>query len=420
MGHPESGGVKGTVSTETSVLLPSARVDLFLKDPSTIAAARAIAQDWRFGRVSINVYEGDVNYAISLYRSASSPNMLLVETDTTDSSFIAQLGELSSHCDEGTSAIVIGPVNDVNLYRSLTSMGVSDYLVRPVPQETLTDVIASSLIEKLGASGSRLIAMVGAKGGVGVTSLAQILGFGIAERFSQKTFLVDAAGGWSSFGVGLGFEPLASTTEAIRAASGRDMDSFRRMLFHPNDKLSVLATGAEGMLDTHVPPASFESILNLALTSYPVVLVDLSGASPEIQKMVLPRAHETILVAMPTLSSLRAARSLMSEVQKLIGGNTSTIDLVVNMMGIAPGKEVNKSDIKLAMDIVPSAIIPFNPKLFIGTENDGKRIGEDKGSASIADALLPLAGKVLDVAGQAPSGSLLGSLDILGILKPKK
>jgi pilus assembly protein CpaE len=415
------GGVTGIVSTETSVLLPTARVDLFLKDPSTLAAARAISQDWRFARVSINVYEGDVNYAISLYRGASSPNMLLVETDTTDESFIGQLGELSSHCDEGTSAVVIGPVNDVNLYRSLTSMGVSDYLVRPVPQATLTDLIASSLIEKLGASGSRLIAMVGAKGGVGVTSLAQILAFSIADTLSQKTFLVDAAGGWSSFGVGMGFEPLSSTAEAVRAASGKDMDSFRRMLFHPNDKLSVLATGAEGMLDTNVSPTSFESILNLALTSYPVVIVDLSGASPEIQKMVLPRAHETILVAMPTLSSLRAARSLMNEVQKMVGNTGPSIDLVVNMMGIAPGKEVNKSDIKLAMDIIPSAVLPFNPKLFIGTENDGKRIGDDKGSAPYASALLPLARRVIDGGGKNASGpSLLGSLDILGKLMPKK
>lgn len=409
------------MSTETSILLPSARVDLFLKDRSTIDAARAISQDWRFARVNVNVYEADVDYAIRLYGSASSPNMILVETDTTDESFISRLGELSGLCDEGTSAVVIGPVNDVNLYRSLTAMGVSDYLVRPVPQETLTEVIAGALIEKLGTAGSRLIAMIGAKGGVGVSALSQILAHGVAEQLGQKTFLFDAAGGWSSAGVGMGFEPLASTAEAVRAATAKDMDSFRRMLFHPHEKLAVLATGSEGMLDTHVTVDAFEQILNLAMASYPVVIVDLSGASPEIQKMIVPRAHETILVSTPTLASLRAARSLMTEVKKLLGGGNPSIDLVVNMMGIAPGKEIGKSDIRLAMDISPSAIVPFNPKLFIGTENDGKRFGADINSSGVA-ALLPLVQKVIGgtAAQPSPQGSLLSSLGILGKIRSRK
>jgi pilus assembly protein CpaE len=383
------------VRTETSILLPAARVDLFLKDKATIESARMLSTDWRFARVTVNVFEGDVETAIRAYSGGKSPDMILVETDTTNEVFISRLGELSGRCDEGTSAIVIGPVNDVNLYRSLTAMGVSDYLVFPVPVDTLSEVIAVTLIEKLGTAGSRLIAMVGSKGGVGVSALAQALAWGIADSLGQKTFLFDAAGGWTSLGVGMGFEPTAGTGEVIRAATNKDMDSFRRTLFNPTDKISVLGTGAELLLEHNAQPQSFEEILNVAMASYPVVIADLSGAPSAIKKMILSRAHEIIVVTTPVLSSLRLARSLMQEIKKTAGGHHPSIDLVINMTGIAPGKEVSKGDIASAMDAAPSVFIPYDSRLFIGAEAEAQKLSSYKGGDSIVQSLLPLVEKMV-------------------------
>ena len=137
-----------------------------------------------------DVVEGDVETAIQSYTEADSPNLVIIETDTTDESFTERLGELSAHCNEGTNAFIIGPTNDVNLYRSLTSMGVSDYLVRPVPLETLSEVVAKALIDKLGTSGSRLIGVIGAKGGVGTSSLTQGLAWGISEKLKKNIRLL--------------------------------------------------------------------------------------------------------------------------------------------------------------------------------------------------------------------------------------
>src|SRR5690606_25221386 len=137
--------------------------------------AQNISDDWRFARVAVNVEEGDVESAIQTYQNTASPALIIIETDTTDESFSARLEKLAEYCAEGTNAVVIGPVNDVNLYRQLTAMGVRDYLVRPVAKDILSEVIAHALVEKLGASGSRLIAVTGAKGGVGATALTQAL-----------------------------------------------------------------------------------------------------------------------------------------------------------------------------------------------------------------------------------------------------
>lgn len=411
--------MSNTTTKSTGILLPSAGVDLFIRDPKTIEAARALIDDWRFARVTVNIEEANVERAIETYQQSASPALVIIETDTTDQSFIDRLEVLAGCCAEGTSAIVIGPVNDVNLYRSLTSMGVSDYLVRPVPLETLSEVIATGLVNQVGTSDSRLIAVIGAKGGVGTTALTEALALGISHNMGQKTFLLDAAGGWSSLSVGMGFEPSATLAEAVRAAMNRDEDTLKRMLFKANDRLNVLASGSEPVFDPSVQAPQFEELLDMVMTSYPVVIVDLSSAVPSLKRTVINRAHEIVVVSTPTLPSLRAARTITHEIKTLHGGSDRGIDTIINMSGLAPGKEVPKADISAALDCQPLAHIPFNPRLFVGFESAGKYLNTDKEGQAVIDMLLPLAQKLLDTTATdtAPQGDagLIGN--ILGKLK---
>ncbi len=407
-------------NTSTGILLPSAGVDLFIRDPKTVEAARALADDWRFARVNINIEEGNVEAAISTYQGTASPALVIVETDTTDQSFIDRLEVLAGSCAEGTSAIVIGPVNDVNLYRHLTAMGVSDYLVKPVPLQTLSEVIATGLINQLGTAGSRLIAVMGAKGGVGATALTEALALGISQNLGQKTFLLDAAGGWSSMSVGMGFEPSATLNEAARAAMNRDEDTLKRMLFKANDRLSVLASGSEPMFDPSVQAPQYEELLDMIMTSYPVVIVDLSSAVPSLKRTVINRAHELVVVSTPTLPSLRAARTMLHEIKTLHGGSDMGVDTIINMVGLAPGKEVPGRDIAAALESQPAAYIPFNPKLFVGFESEGKYMNTEKEGQGIIDTILPIAQKLLSGPAEerhkeSNAGGLLGNL--MGKLK---
>ena len=50
----------------------------------------------------------------------------------------------------------------------------------------LSDVIAKTLVSRLGVSGSRLIAFMGTKGGVGASSLAQMAALGVSDRGLRK------------------------------------------------------------------------------------------------------------------------------------------------------------------------------------------------------------------------------------------
>lgn len=405
-----------------SVLLPQAAVAVFSRDQETLRAAHALEKDWRFARVKIQAGEGDTMAAASAYKEVQSPDLVIVQTDTIDDSFTAQLEDLAGSCHESTAAIVIGPVNDVYLYRRLIEMGVSDYLVKPIEFDVLANVIAKTLIDRMGVMESRLIAFIGAKGGVGTSALVQGAAFGISSVLEQKTALIDAAGGWSVLSVGMGFEPITTLPEAAKAALSHNEDNLKRMLFAANDKLDVLASGGDVMLENQISGEQMEPLIDMLMAKYPVVLADLSQAGPALSNTILTRANQIVVISTPMLPSLRLARSLVQEIKELRGGKISDVELVINMQGAAPANEVAKSDIEKAMEMKVSTFVPYAPKVFMGCESQSKPLTDDKeGDVIVRTHILPILQKVLSVESSEYEAATPASEGLLGgILKRLK
>lgn len=383
-------------SGHISVLLPSARVVMFANDAESIESFKSLQSDWRFARVTIEHHPGGVEQAAEALETGKvSADLLIIETDSIDDGFTNRLETLSGYCAEGTAAIVIGPVNDVNLYRKLIGMGISDYLVRPVKAEAFAFHIARTLIERIGATGSRLVAVMGAKGGVGTTVIAQAMAWGSADMLNQKTVLMDAAGGRSTLSIGMNFEPATTLQEAVRAAVSQNEDSFKRMLHQANERLHVLSSGGDVMLDDSVDASAYEGLIDKLMTTYPVVIVDLSGSPTSLQRIVLSRANHIALVTTPLLPSLRAARTLIQEIKDLRSDIGKSLDLVVSMEGIAPKQEVPKKELERALEREPAVTVAFNPALFSGSENEGRKLNSLPEGVAVVRNLLSMMSKAL-------------------------
>ena len=376
----------------SSVLLPASRVDFFALDDGTAATAEKLVADWRFARVAININRGGIAEAIEVYGQSASPELIIIETNDISEAFLAQLEGLAGVCAAGTDAVLIGPMNDVHLYRNLVGMGVRDYLVRPVGEDDMVSVIAKSLVDKRGISGSRLVAVLGAKGGVGTTAMAQILAWNISETLGQKTMLMDAAGSSGSLGIAYGIEPASSLTEVVRIGSGGSDDDMKRIIQEATPHLSMMVCGGDAIMTDSPDPDGYEALVNRIMQKWPVVVMDLSGTSPAIQKRMVARASEVVLVTTPLLSALRNARTLLNEI-KGIRANLKEVSLVVNMRGHAGSEELPDADIKQALDLEPAAKVPYEPKIFIGGETSGKPVGGNKSAEGVLRLLLGIAEK---------------------------
>ena len=376
----------------TSVLLPASRVDFFALDDGTAERAQQLSADWRFARVVLQIERTGIEGAIARYAQTASPELIIIETNDISDAFIQQLGGLAGVCAEGTDAVVIGPKNDVHLYRSLVEMGIKDYLVRPVSEEDMVKVIARTLVEKRGLSGSRLITVIGSKGGVGTTAVSQIVAWNLSETLKQKTMLMDVAGSSGSIGISFGLEPSATLTEVVRLGTAGTEDDLKRVSQSVTDHLSILVCGGEPMLTDNVDPDSAEALVNRLMQKYPVVAADLSRAAPAVQKRLLSRSAEIVVVTTPMLAALRNTRTLLGEI-KAMKSHIKDVDLVVNMQGMAPSEELSVKDIKTALGIDPTATIAYLPKVFAGSEATGKPIGQNKSAAAIMDSLMSIAEK---------------------------
>ncbi len=390
--------------TAQNAMLPVAHVHFFSAEEHTADIFATLSGDWRFGRVTIEQKGQGIEDAVELYSGSTSPAVVVVQTADTGPEFKEKLEKLAEYCAEGTSALVIGPVNDVQLYRTLTALGVSDYLVDPVSPYDMGEAISRTLLRMLGASGSHLIGVVGAKGGVGTSSIANLIATACAEKLGQRTLLMDAAAGHSTLWAQFGLTPTGTLTEAAKAAVDRDHDTLSRILMAVSEHLTFLNTGAEPMLDNQSAHRVFEMLLDRMLAQYPLVVVDLSSTSPIIQSHVLSRAHGIFFASTPMVHSLSLTKTLIKEVQTMRGNETGDMRLVLNRAGEAGKSEVPVKDLEAALGLGVSVEIPYAPRLFMGAESEGKRPGLMPEGRRYVDAFTGLLPELLGLNTATPEG----------------
>lgn len=375
----------------SNVLLPAARIDIFAFSDDTQKLFEALKEDWRFARVILDVKKASVDEAISKYKEYSSPDLVILGTDDISDDFISKLGDLAIHCEEGTEAVIIGPENDVQLYRRLVGMGVRDYLVRPVAPEDVVSVVGKALFDKMGISESRVITVIGSKGGVGTTSVAQNIAWTVAEKLGLKTILMDAGGGWSTLNVALGAEPTAGLAECMKtAAEGTDED-LERMYAHVSDNLTLFACGGDDLMKYHAEGDMYEKAINRIMKTYPVVIIDLSQAPADVRYRMIDRAHEVIAVTTPALTSLRLARTVLADIKARRGKDKVNINLILNKKGMFGKKEITDKDIQAALDHMPQASISYDADLFNESESSGKPAVTLKGGETMLETLEKMA-----------------------------
>jgi pilus assembly protein CpaE len=119
----------------------------------------------------------------------TTPNVLL-ESQLTGR-ILAELGQLAQVCQPTTKVIVVGHLNDVILYRELIRQGVSEYLVAPLGQMQIIETVASLYQDPKSEPLGRIVAFVGAKGGVGSSTIAHNIAWALSKNHGLETVITD-------------------------------------------------------------------------------------------------------------------------------------------------------------------------------------------------------------------------------------
>jgi pilus assembly protein CpaE len=399
--------------------IPRIAIQAFCETPAVAEMIETSAADRRMDKAHLKVQMGGAPAAVEVYRTAPTPNLIVLEFAAGDGpQLLSSLDQLAESCDAGTKVIVIGHVNDVVLYRELIRRGVSEYLIAPV--DTLAFIRAASELYHAPSAEpvGRTVAVVGAKGGVGASTVAHNLAWAISRGLATATVIADLDLGFGTAGLNFNQDPPQGIAEAVFAPDRLDSNFLDRLLSKCAETLSLLAAPATLDRLYDFPETSFDSVIDILRASTPCIVLDVPHVWTGWSRRVLIGADDIVIVAAPDLANLRNAKVLM-DLLRQARPNDRRPKLLLNMMGVPKRPEIAPAEFAKALECEPTAVIPFDPQLFGTAANNGQMIAEIQAKGKIAEIFLEVARGIVGKAEtKKQSRSFLGPL--LGRLAKKK
>ncbi len=382
----ESESAKQTVKDASDIRpVPRISIQAFCESQELADAVNQAAADRRMSRAHVKVHSGGVSAATEFYGAAPTPNLIIVESKLPHDRLIAELDHLSNVCDPGSKVVVVGHVNDVQLYRELARRGVSEYVVAPVDAVqligTISDLYAEPGAEPLG----RTVAFLGSKGGVGSSTVSHCVAFGLAQTFDTDVLLADLDFSFGTAGLDFNQDPTQGIAEAIHAPERLDDVFLDRLLARCTDHLSLLAAPATLDRTFDLGEAELEPIIELAQANVPTVILDLPHVWTNWLKHTLVAADEIVLTVEPDLANLRNAKNLIDMLRQARKNDRPPL-VVINRVGMAKRPEIKVDDFAGALEVEPLAVIPFDAHLFGTAANNGQVVAEVDPKAAIVES----------------------------------
>ena len=366
--------------------VPRISIQAFCESRDVAASLETSFADRRMARAHSKVHMGGIQAATDFYGNAPTPNVVILETLQSGDLLLGELEGLSEVCDPGTKVIVIGHHNDVQLYRELIRRGISEYTVAPVDLFDLLRTLSELFYEPETGPLGRTVAFVGAKGGVGASTLAHNVGWSIARMFESDVVIADLDLPFGTAGLDFNVDPPQGLAEAIYASDRIDDTFLDRLLSKCTDKLNLLAAPATLDRTYDLSEAEFDQVIEIVQASVPAVILDVPHVWNGWTRRTLVTADEVVLVAAPDLANLRNAKNMIDCLRQE-RPNDAPPRLVLNQIGIPKRPEIKPAEFADALNMEPVATIGFDPQLFGLASNNGQMIAETNAKSEAAASI---------------------------------
>jgi pilus assembly protein CpaE len=368
---------------------PRVSVQAFCEAEETASAVRSAGEDRRLAKAHLTVQMGGVAAAIDVYHTQPTPNVIILETEG-GSDILAGLDELATVCDAGTRVVVIGSVNDVAPYRELVRRGVNDYVIGPVDTIDVVRSICSLFAASEAIAVGRIIAVVGAKGGVGSSTVAHNVAWAIARDLTLDSVVIDLDLAFGTAGLDYNQDPLQGIANAVFSPDRLDTAMMDRLLSKCTDHLSLLAAPATLEQVYDFGANAFDSIFDTLRMTTSCIVLDVPHQWSGWTKRALVGADDILIVAEPDLANLRNTKNMLNML-KAARPNDRPPLYCLNQVGMPKRPEIDARGFSKTIESQPIAAIPFNPRLFGTAANNGQMIAELTGGHRTTKMFLEVA-----------------------------
>ncbi len=370
--------------------IPRISIQAFCEDPKTAEVLQAATADRRLAKSHVSVHMGGAPAAVAHYLESPTPNLVIVETTLPRNQMLGELDRLAECCDAGTKVVVIGHMNDVVLYRELLKRGVSEYLIAPVAPMQLIESLSNLYNDPDTDPVGNVIAFIGAKGGVGSSTVCHNAAWAMSEILKTNVVVADLDLAFGTTGLDFNQDPIQGIAEALQNPERLDEVLLDRLLTKCSERLSIFAAPVVLDRDYDISADACDIVLDIVRQNVPFVAVDLPHTWTPWVKRVLLQADEIVITAVPDLANLRNAKNLI-DLLKQNRTNDVPPRLVMNMVKTPKRPEISVKEFSVALDLEPVQVIDFDCETFGLAANNGQMIEEFSGKARAAQQFRELA-----------------------------
>ncbi|WP_292372412.1 CpaE family protein [Mesorhizobium sp.] len=394
--------------------VPRISIQAFCETEGVASPIGRAGEDRRMAKAHLKVHMGGIATAIEFYQSAPTPNLILLESRSEPKQLLEQLTQLAEYCDPSSKVVVIGHYNDVGLYRELIRSGISEYVIAPVSMTDIVSVVSSIFVDPESDPIGRSIAFIGAKGGVGSSTIAHNVAWAMSSLFKSEVVVADLDLAFGTANINFDQDPAQGIAEAVFSPERVDEVYLDRLLAQCAEHLSLLAAPSTLERVYDFDPDAFSQVIETAQRSAPLLVLDVPHVWNGWTKSTLIKADEIVITATPELANLRNTKNMVDMLKRL-RPNDPPPKLIINQAGVPKRPEIAASDFSEPLGITPMAVINFEPLLFGNAANNGRMLGE-------MDAKSPVVGTINEIAHvltgrseikvkkKAGLGSILGKL----------
>ena len=304
--------------------------------------------------------------ASSARATSAVPEALLVDV-RHDRTILSLVGAIKRRYPAMGVAIVAKSLDPELMLESMRA-GVTEAIPEPLTAAAIQAAIGRVMVHQAVPLQSRVYAVIGAKGGVGATTIAVNLAASLA-RTLDDALLVDLNFAAGDAAVFLGVEPRFTIAEALENTHRLDEAFLRSLIVHSRAGLDLLGSSpriAPGSIDS----GRLRALLDFLTRYYHAVVLDVPRLDMSLLDS-LESATAVLVVVNHELPTLRSAHRLVASLRTRYGDR---VGVVVNRSD--KNAEISLADIEKTVGVKIRHAFPNDYRTAVAAINQGQPLAE--------------------------------------------
>jgi pilus assembly protein CpaE len=337
--------------------------------------------------------------------TAAQPDVVVVDLRGT-SALPAGIAELRRQ-HPTTSVLLVLSHLEPGLMLEAIRAGVNECIAEPLTLDELSAALARLVGNRPAVRHGDVFAVIGAKGGVGATTVAVNLATMLNKFRTASTLLVDMHLTYGDAGVFLGAEPRFTIADAIENLQRLDATFLRALVTQTKSGVSLIPS-SDRALGLSVDASQFRQLVEAVATEYPYVVLDVPR-SDFVALEALDHANTIIVVANQELATVRSAGRMAATLERRYG--KERISVVITRYD--EGSEIGQHDVERVVGRPVSYVFPNSYAVAVASLNKGRPLVLDN-HTKLATAFSSFARTLVNIPQERekekPTGGLLSRL----------